>query len=171
MFLQTAMGECVIREIHAASEALRTLNNEHAVELSALSLAELDQIIRASFFSAAVNDSDALLVAFDQSFPYQHENVVWFRNYFAKEADKKFVYVDRVVTAPTARGQGYARALYTDLFQRAKSAGHTRVVCEVNLEPPNPVSDAFHASLNFSEVGRGSVHNGERTVRYFVRGL
>jgi uncharacterized protein len=165
------MSATVIREIHAASAALLTLNNDHAVELSALSLDELDQIIRASFFSAAVNDSDALLVAFDQSFPYQHENLLWFRNYFAREADKKFVYIDRVVTAPAARGKGYARLLYTDLFQRAKSAGHSRVVCEVNLEPPNPVSDAFHASLNFCEVGRGSVHNGERTVRYLARGL
>jgi len=58
-----------------------------------------------------------------------------------------------------------------DLFEHAKAAGHDRVVCEVNLDPPNPVSDAFHASLDFSEVGRAVIHNGEKTVRYLLRHL
>ena len=79
--------------------------------------------------------------------------------------------MDRVVTAAAARGQGYARTLYADLFVRARAAGHTRVVCEVNFEPPNPVSDAFHAALGFVEVGRGSVHNHSKTVRYLLRNL
>jgi predicted GNAT superfamily acetyltransferase len=44
------------------------------VELSPLSLAELDLLIRESFFSATMNDYDALLIAFDQSSRYQHVN-------------------------------------------------------------------------------------------------
>jgi len=170
-----------IQLLHSSTNSLLALNNDHAIELSPLTLTELDLLIRESFFSATINDSDALLIAFDQSSRYQHVNFLWFRAFFEKArqekansektADANFVYIDRVVTSPAARGKGYARALYTDLFQRAKSAGHTRVACEVNLDPPNPVSDAFHASLDFSEVGRAAIHNNTKTVRYLLRNL
>src|SRR5882762_5024804 len=160
-----------IRQIHAATAPLLALNNAHSIELSPLTLSELDQIIRASFFSASIDDSDALLISFDQSFPFEHENLNRLRAYFAKTSDQRFVYVDRVVVSSAARGKGYARALYTELFQRAKSAGHTRIVCEVNFVPPNPVSDAFHACLGFHEIGRAALLNSSKTVRYLLRPL
>jgi predicted GNAT superfamily acetyltransferase len=185
-----------IRLLHAATDRLLTLNNDHSIELSPLTLAELELLIRQSFFSATINDSDALLICFDQSSRYEHVNFLWFRAFFEKALEQNaslssslapraelarglfenplhanFVYVDRVVTSPTARGKGYARALYAELFQRAKSAGHTRIACEVNLDPPNPASDAFHASLNFHEVGRAAIHNNSKTVRYLLRNL
>jgi predicted GNAT superfamily acetyltransferase len=55
--------------------------------------------------------------------------------------------------------------LYADLFDRAAEAGHDRIVCEVNRQPPNPASDAFHAALGFAEVGSANIHTGSRTVR------
>jgi uncharacterized protein len=169
-----------IQPLHSATDSLLALNNDHSIELSPLTLAELDLLIRESFYSATINDSDALIIAFDQSSRYQHVNFLWFRAFFEKvrqekanekNADANFLYIDRIVTSPAARGKGYARALYTDLFQRGKSAGHTRVACEVNLDPPNPVSDAFHASLDFSEVGRAAIHNNTKNVRYLLRNL
>jgi len=170
-----------IQPLHSATASLLALNNDHSIELSSLTLAELDLLIRESFFSATINDSDALLIAFDQSSRYQHVNFLWFRAYFEKarqenphnqkNAAANFVYIDRVVTSPSARGKGYARALYTDLIQRAKSAGHTRIVCEVNFVPPNPISDAFHAELGFHEIGRAPLLNGTKTVRYLLRPL
>jgi hypothetical protein len=45
------------------------------------------------------------------------------------------------------------------------------VVCEVNSDPPNPASDAFHAAMEFSEVGRAAIHHGSKTVRYLARVL
>jgi predicted GNAT family acetyltransferase len=50
--------------------------------------------------------------------------------------------VDRIVVAPSMRGRGYARVLYTDLFEEARRAAHHVVVREVNSDPPNPASDA-----------------------------
>jgi predicted GNAT superfamily acetyltransferase len=79
--------------------------------------------------------------------------------------------VDRIVVAASARGRGCARRLYHDLFAHALRAGHERVVCEVNSNPPNPESDAFHASLGFVEVGAASVYGGSKTVRYLLRTL
>ena len=162
----TSPSQPLIIPLHSATETLLTLNNDHAVELSPLSLTEFDQLVRESFYSATTADSDALLITFDQSSRYDNVNFVWFRARY-----DKFVYVDRVVVAPAARGKGYARALYKDLFRRAKSAGQHRIVCEINLDPPNPGPDAFHASLKFSEVGRASIYNGAKTVRYLLRPL
>jgi predicted GNAT superfamily acetyltransferase len=81
----------------------------------------------------------------------------------------RFVYVDRIVVAASARGRGYARRLYDDLFEHAVRLGHDHVVCEVNQKPPNPASDAFHAALGFVEVGTASTHDGSRIVRHLFR--
>ena len=100
---------------------------------------------------------DAFLLAFDQDAHYDSPNFLWFRARYPR-----FVYVDRIVVAIAARGRGYARRLYDDLFEHAAAAGHDRVVCEVNTQPPNPASDAFHAALGFVEVGTASVHDGSQ---------
>jgi predicted GNAT superfamily acetyltransferase len=39
----------------------------------------------------------------------------------------------------------------------------------VNVEPPNPASDAFHEAVGFSEVGRAVIQGGEKQVRYMVK--
>jgi len=176
------MSATAIRTLKSASEPLLALNNAHATELSALTLDRFNHLIRQSFYAAAIGQADALLLTFDQSADYDSPNFLWFRAYFSHEPvvagpaiddlhNRTFIYVDRVVTAPAARGRGYARALYSELFQRAKSASHTRVVCEVNFDPPNPASDAFHASLGFQEIGRASIHNHTKSVRYLLRPL
>ena len=54
---------------------------------------------------------------------------------------------------------------------RAGRAGHDQIVCEVNSEPPDPASDAFHTALGFREIGRATIHDGRKAVRYFRRAL
>ena len=84
---------------------------------------------------------------------------------FFKTRYPRFVYVDRIAVAASARGAGLARTLYNDLFRAAREAGHGQIVCEVNIDPPNPASDSFHARPGFSEVGRAELGNGKQ-VRY-----
>ncbi len=105
-------------------------------------------------------------MAFDHDADYDSPNYLWFRARYPR-----FVYVDRIVVAPAMRKRGLANRLYEDLFQAARLAGHDRVVCEVNSDPPNPASDAFHAALSFVEVGHASIHGGTKTVRYLARPL
>ena len=150
----------------ALGKALLALNNAHAQELSWLEAKRLEYLIGEAFLARRIGRLDAFLLAFDQDARYDSPNFLWFRQRYPR-----FVYVDRIVVASSARGRGHARALYDDLFELAVAAGHTRVVCEVNTQPPNPGSDAFHAALGFVEVGTASVYDGSRTVRYLSRAL
>jgi len=143
------------------SDKLLALNNSHAQELSWLEPARLEHLVHEAFYARRIGELDAFLLAFDQHARYDSPNFLWFRDRYPR-----FVYVDRIVVAASARGRGYARKLYFDLFEQAALAGHERVVCEVNSSPPNPESDAFHAALGFVEVGTASVYDGSRTVRY-----
>jgi len=150
----------------ALAKALLALNNEHARDLSWLEPARLQHLVAQAFVARRVGSLDAFLLAFDQSADYDSPNFLWFRARYPR-----FVYVDRIVVAASARGRGHARALYDDLFKQAIEAGHERVVCEVNRQPPNPASDAFHAALGFVEVGTAAVHDGKRTVRYLSKAI
>jgi predicted GNAT superfamily acetyltransferase len=149
----------------ATDDRLLALNNDHAAELSLLDPASFAHLIGEAFLAARVGDADALLLAFDEQADYASPNYRWFRQRLAR-----FVYVDRIVVAPAARGRGLARRLYEQLFAQAAGVGHDQVVCEVNLDPPNPASDAFHARLGFVEAGRATLEGG-KVVRYYARAL
>jgi predicted GNAT superfamily acetyltransferase len=148
----------------ALSDALLALNNAHAVELSRLDPDRLSRLVGEAFLAMRIGEADAFLLAFDQRADYDSPNFQWFRARY-----DRFVYVDRVVTAPSARGQGVGRRLYGELLARARAAGHDRIVCEVNIDPPNPASDAFHAALGFVEVGTAALPGSGKVVRYLAR--
>jgi predicted GNAT superfamily acetyltransferase len=147
-------------------EVLLALNNAHAQALSWLAPERLEYLVGQAFMARRIGNFDAFLLALDQDADYDNPNFHWFRARYPR-----FVYIDRIVVASSARGRGYARRLYDDLFEHALRAGHDRVVCEVNSSPPNPESDAFHAVLGFVVVGAASVYGGSRTVRYLSYAL
>lgn len=155
-----------VSQTQPLGRALLALNNAHARELSWLEPERLEYLVGASVLARRIGEIDAFLLAFDQNARYDSPNFLWFRARYPR-----FVYVDRIVVAASARGRGCARRLYDDLFEHAVRIGHDRVLCEVNQDPPNPASDAFHAALGFAEVGSASVHDGKRTVRYLLRDL
>jgi predicted GNAT superfamily acetyltransferase len=147
--------------------AVLALNNAHAAETSALTAAGLAALRAQAFVAAGVDrGSSAFLLALDETCAYDNPNFAWFHARFAR-----FVYIDRVITAPHARGRGLARALYHDLFARTAAAGRAWVVCEVNAEPPNPASDAFHAQLGFAVLARCAVPAQHKVVSYRARRL
>lgn len=159
------MCEALAELTDLALADLCRLNNDHAVETSYLAEPELARLLSIAFYACGYSGPAAFLIAFDQSAPYVNQNFQFFQQRF-----EQFVYIDRVITASYARRRGLARKLYEDLFARARAAGHSTVGCEVNLDPPNEASDAFHANLGFEEVGRSRLNNG-KTVRYLQRVL
>jgi predicted GNAT superfamily acetyltransferase len=146
--------------------AILALNNEHAEELSWLEPGRLSELVERAFYARRIGDLEAFLLAFDQEADYDSPNFQWFKARYTR-----FVYVDRIAVAAAARGRGHARRLYEDLFDIAAQKGHDIVVCEVNSDPPNPASDAFHAALGFAEIGSASIHGGKKSVRYFAKKL
>ncbi len=138
------------------------LNNRFAAETSFLEPEDWAGLLSRSWLALAVADNAGFLLAFDRKPTAVSPNFDW----FAERGDG-FVYIDRVVIDPAFQGRGTGRALYLRLFEAARDAGFGRVVCEVNLDPPNLVSLAFHQRMGFEAVGETRLENGKE-VRYFV---
>lgn len=87
---------------------------------------------------------------------YASVNYAWFT-----ERYERFVYLDRIVIGPDARGRGHGRALYEHVERHALE--HTDAdwfLAEVNLRPRNDASLAFHERMGFAEVGRQETNYG-----------
>jgi predicted GNAT superfamily acetyltransferase len=152
-----------ISPAYPLAKTLLALNNADAAQLSWLEPGRLAHLVGQAFLARRIGEVDAFLLALDQDADYDSPNFLWVRSRY-----QRFVYVDRIVVASSARGRGCARRLYLDLFEQALKAGHDQILCEVNT---NPTSDAFHAALGFIEVGTADVYGGNRTVRYLSRAL
>ncbi len=90
--------------------------------------------------------------------------------YFSRR-NRAFTYVDRIAVAPFAQGRGVGRALYERVVAHGRSAGSPVVCAEVNLEPPNPDSQAFHSAMGFVEVGRQWTYDDTVQVQLLERPL
>ncbi len=80
-----------------------------------------------------------------------------------------FLYVDRIVVDARFRGHGVGRALYEDGFEHSRAISAPVFTCEVNEEPPNPESMAFHHRLGFEAVGRQATDGGTKRVVLMAR--
>jgi len=141
------------------------LGNANQIETGLLDESRLTAMVETSYLCQVVDPELGFLMTFTLGSTYDSPNFVWF-----VERMTNFVYVDRIVVAARARGQGVARRLYESLFARAEAEGFERVVCEVNSDPPNPISDQFHAALGFTPVGQATLSNG-KSVTYLSRTL
>jgi predicted GNAT superfamily acetyltransferase len=95
----------------------------------------------------------------DPGADYASEN---YRYFEARDTDS--LYIDRIVVGEEQRGSGLGRVLYGAVFERAREDGRTEVTCEVNIEPPNPESLAFHDRMGFKRVGTQSTKGGAIVV-------
>ena len=108
----------------------------------------------------------AFLLAFREGAPYDSPNYQWFTRHYPV-----FLYIDRVVVDPAARGLGLGIQLYDDILAFAAHTGIARLTCEFALDPPNPVSARFHQRYAFREVGRQWVGAGKKQVSLQARDI
>jgi predicted GNAT superfamily acetyltransferase len=97
---------------------------------------------------------------------YPSENYRWF-----SERYDSFVYVDRIVVSEQARNKGVGVELYRLVAEHATKNGAPRILCEVNLEPPNPGSLRFHKRIGFAEVGEQRTQGGTYLVTLLAKEL
>lgn len=149
--------------------AVLALNREWEHVTSPLTLEEMRRLHALAAMHLVAVDGDSVLafaLAFGPGVDYDSPNYRWFDS---RSSD--FLYVDRVVVSSAAQRAGLGDALYTAVFDQARERGVSRVVCEVDLEPPNPASDAFHRRWGFVEVGTQLVGGGAKLVSLRERAL
>jgi predicted GNAT superfamily acetyltransferase len=138
------------------------LNDAAYPAVPATPAAEMAALLDVAGFSLAVREGDTLVgfvIGMRPGSGYASEN---YRFFDARSTD--FLYVDRIVVDAERRGAGLGRVLYTAVFELGRSEGLREVTCEVNLDPPNPESLAFHARMGFTRVGEQETKNGSVTV-------
>jgi predicted GNAT superfamily acetyltransferase len=131
-------------------EPVLAINEAGRPGVSFLTLAELAAICAGgSHCHVAKLDREIVgyVIIYTDTDSYDGEEFNWFKLNFAR-----FLYIDQIAIARSARGAGVGAHIYRLLEQRARGRALTSLVCEVNLDPPNPVSLAFHARQCFVEV-------------------
>jgi predicted GNAT superfamily acetyltransferase len=124
--------------------------NERNVELLApLDEPRLTELVAVAD-SASVIDVDGAFAGFVITFAagsaYDGENFAWFT-----ERYDDFCYLDRVVIHEDFRRRGLGSAVYDEL---ESTCGRPLFALEVNLDPPNVASLAFHRARGYTEVGQ-----------------
>jgi uncharacterized protein len=118
--------------------------------------------LRALAVRADVVEVDGWVTAFAIVLPpgtdYDSPNYTWFSHRFGDD----FLYLDRVVVSQLNRRSGIGGTIYDAAESDAKARG--RLACEVNADPPNEVSLAFHAGRGYVETGRLTHDSGKVTA-------
>ena len=151
-----------------ADEAELLALNEAAVpHVSSLTTAKLSSLREQSIYTGIARSPKSELVGFilvlDETANYDSVNFGWFHQRYPS-----FCYVDRIAIAPIFHRQGIGRQLYVTLNNLIQGRYPT-LACEVNLRPPNPNSETFHAQLGFAEVGQQDTEGGEKRVVMLTR--
>ena len=159
------MRRSVNFEIHAATpedhEAILAINAEGVPGVSPLDHGKLSRLAAAAdplWVAVEGGRVAAYLIAFPPAADYEGACFLWFR-----ERRPRSLYIDQVAVGSAWRRSGAASALYGALAAAASERGLEELTCEVNLDPPNPQSMAFHRAQGFREVGELMVPDG-RTV-------
>jgi uncharacterized protein len=143
------------------------LNDASVQELSELDDERLRWILSLAHRSLVVEDDAgevaAFAIAVASGTSYDSVNYAWFA-----ERYESFLYLDRIAVSASMRRRGIATRLYDAMEAVAEPLG--RMVCEVNVKPPNPASLAFHAARGYAEVGELRI-GPEKLVRLLAKEL
>jgi uncharacterized protein len=151
---------------HADWPALLAMNAASVRELSPLDEQRLRYILALAHRSLVVERAGevaAFALAIAPGADYDSRNYGWFG-----ERYERFLYLDRIAVSASRRRQGIGAQLYDAMEQAA--APFERMVCDVNIEPPNEASLAFHAFRGYVQVGRLE-HGAAKTVALLSKEL
>jgi predicted GNAT superfamily acetyltransferase len=127
------------------------LNEDHVELLAPMDGERLARLRKWAARSDVIECDDEIagfVLVFGPGTDYDSENYRWFTERFGD----RFDYLDRIVISDRFRRRGLASAVYDEVEASAASRG--RLVLEVNIDPPNEPSLAFHRGRGFVEVGQ-----------------
>lgn len=162
------MNSPQLRSFKAGDEtAILALNAQSVQVLSPMNAARFSDL-KAQSDCLLVAEVDGKVVGFLIGFcdgkTYDSLNYQWFRSRL-----KNFFYIDRIVIDENARSQGLGKLFYQHLIKWAGQNAITWLAAEIDIDPPNPGSLAFHVNLGFSEVAQQTLSN--KTVSLQVMSL
>jgi uncharacterized protein len=130
--------------------AVIALNQDSVSELSDLDPQRLEFLLGRAHSAMVVEDAGAVVafaLAIAPGTDYDSLNYRWF-----SERYERFLYLDRIAVERRLRRRGIGARLYDEMERAA--AAFQRMVCEVNLEPANEASLAFHRRRGYRDLGR-----------------
>jgi predicted GNAT superfamily acetyltransferase len=149
----------VLRPIGPADfPAVLAWNQAHVELLAPLSDDRLQELLGWTDLGSVITDAGrdlGFVLTFPAGTGYDSPNYRWFTEHAAASGWDTFYYLDRGVVDPAVRRTGLGTRVYDEIEDRAREVG--RVMClEVNLDPPNEPSLAFHRRRGYVEVGQDS---------------
>jgi predicted GNAT superfamily acetyltransferase len=139
-----------LRPIGPADEsAVLDLNAANVHLLAPMDRARLVQVQEWADLAHVVEHEGAFagfVITFGPGTAYDSVNYRWFADRY-----DDFYYLDRIVLLDRYRRLGLGTAAYDEVEQRARP--HGPMALEVNLDPPNTGSLAFHDRRGYVEVG------------------
>ncbi|MDX2382131.1 MAG: GNAT family N-acetyltransferase [Acidimicrobiia bacterium] len=137
---------------------LLAINEANVPEVGSVDEDRLRRLVELSAVALIVDVAD-MLAGFCLVLPlgtdYDSLNYRWF-----DDRHDDVMYVDRVAIDARFRRRGLGTLLYDEVERRVAQAGATGLTLEVNIDPPNPPSLAFHAGRGYLEVGRQATPYG-----------
>ena len=132
-------------------KSLFELNQSEVPNVGSVALPRFQHLVKCAIqlpLERAGDEIEGFVILFDQDTEYDSENFLWFRDRY-----ERFAYVDRVVVSPAFRRQGVAQRLYAECIEYCRAHTFPILTLEINIQPPNPTSFAFHQKMGFQEVG------------------
>ncbi|MDF2092037.1 GNAT family N-acetyltransferase [Knoellia sp. 3-2P3] len=133
-------------------DAVLALNEANVELLAPMDEARLDQLRAWSLRADVVEvggEFAGFVITMGPGTAYDSANYRW----FAQRYGTGFHYLDRIVLSERFRRCGLGSAVY-DIVETDAAARVGLLTLEVNADPPNPASLAFHAGRGYTEVGR-----------------
>jgi hypothetical protein len=159
--------KAIVRELGRADwPRVIELNRASVRELSPLDQKRLGYILALAHRSLVVEcgrEVVAFAISVAPGTDYDSANYAWFSGRY-----ERFLYLDRIAVRESQRRRGLGARLYDAMERAAEPFG--RIVCDVNLEPRNDASLAFHAARGYRDVGR-LVHGEGKTVALMCKEL
>ena len=157
----TAQPDAVIRPIEPSDLArILQINEANVPEVGSVDADRMAFLLAESPIALAVGIVDELVgfcLVMPSDSEYDSVNYRWFT-----EHHDDFMYLDRVAFDANAQGRGLGTLLYAEVDRLMYELGATHLALEVNVDPPNEPSLAFHARRGFVEVGQQDTPYGIR---------
>ncbi len=151
-------------------DTLLEMNNVAAPAVNALAADAFAGLVEDSLWTGVVDGDDGpagfLLGLHGPGLRYPSENYRWFSERF-----ERFLYVDRVVVAESARGTGLGSLLYDAFARHGDVEDHPVLCAEVNVRPHNPGSLRFHENHGFVSLGEQETKGGSVRVRMLAKAI